>query len=268
MIAKRKNLIIIPGSCSDRLNWFDQIHFYEKQGWQVGFLDLNAAKYPSIDDCANAIELALENLVNEETVIMSHSMGAMLMFKVLVSSKKENLQELLSKIKIFFIQMPCESKALNALKQGFKVIELIITFHRLFILWWLEPLLYLLKRSFAFGYKNILVMPINCFLNFCSMNSSFWKASADEFRGLINYYETWQSIFENLNFDLSRYKNLYFSFGEPDPVCDSDLIKEIGLKFPNVKVLDMTYGFHNPHHLFWFQDRFDSLILNKPTVGL
>ena len=129
----RKNLIIIPGSCSDRLNWFDQIHYYEKQGWQVGFLDLNAAKYPSIKECADAIELALENLINEETVIMSHSMGAMLMFKVLVESKNQRLQNLLKKTKTFFVQMPCESKALNAIKSSFKVIEFFIGFHKLFI---------------------------------------------------------------------------------------------------------------------------------------
>ena len=266
MKGNRKNLIIIPGSCSDRLNWFDQIKFYERQGWQVGFLDLNAAKYKTIQDCANAIELALENLVNEETVIMSHSMGAMLMFKVLVKSKNERLQLLFRKIKIFFIQMPCESKALNAIKATFKLIELVIFFHRLLILWWLEPLLYFLKNIFQFGYRNIFIMPINTSLNFIAMNISFWKASPDEFRGLINYYETWQDIFEKMNFDLSSYEKLYFTYGEPDPVCDSDLIKEIGLKFLNVNILDMTYGFHNPQHYFWFQKRFDDLILKDSNL--
>lgn len=259
----RKNLIIIPGSCSDRLNWFDQINFYEKQGWQVGFLDLNAAKYETIEDCAVAMEFALDNLVNEETVIMAHSMGSMLMFKVLVNSKNERLQSLFKKIKIFFIQMPCESKALNVIKVFFKLIELIIFLHWVLVHWWLEPLLYFLKRRLAFGYQNNLIKPINTFINFCSMNNSFWKAGSAEFRGLINYYETWQEIFENLDFDLSSYKNLYFTYGEPDPVCDSDLIKEIGLKFSNVNTLDMTYGFHNPHHFFWFQKKFDDLILDN-----
>ncbi len=260
---RRKNLIIIPGSCSDRLNWFDQIHFYEKKGWQVGFLDLNAAKYKTIQDCAAAMELALENLVNDQTVIMSHSMGAMLMFKVLVKTKNRRLQNLLKRIKIFFIQMPCESKALKAIKATFILIEIIIFLHWCFILWWLEPLLYLLKNIFNFGYKNVFCMPINFLLNFAAMNSSFWKASPDEFRGLINYYETWQDIFEKINFDLSGYENLYFTYGEPDPVCDSDLIKKIALKFPNVNVLNMDYGFHNPHHLFWYQAEFDKLILSK-----
>lgn len=257
---KRKNLIIIPGSCSDPLNWFDQINFYEKQGWQVGFLDLDAAKYKTIRDCAEAMELALDNLVNEETVIMSHSMGAMLMFKVLVISKNTRLQNLFKKVKIFFIQMPCESKALNAIKATFILIEIFIFLHRYLILWWLEPLLYFLKSSFAFGYQIAWVKPINTFINFCSMNNSFWKASPDEFRGLINYYETWQEIFENMNFDLTHYQNLYFTYGEPDPVCDSDLIREIGWKFPNVNVLEMNGGFHNPQHLPWFQKRFDDLI--------
>ena len=259
----RKNLIIIPGSCSDRLNWFDQIHHYEKLGWQVGYLDLNAAKYPTIKECAAAIELALENLINEDTVIMSHSMGAMLMFKVLVSSKNERLQKLLRKTKIFFIQMPCESKALNAIKANFKIIEIIIFLHKYLILWWIEPLLFFFKKIFAFAYRNPLGMLINFVLNFCVMNTSFWKASKEEFLGLITYYETWQEIFENMDFDLSSYERLYFTYGEPDPVCDSNLIQEIGLKFSNVKTLNMNGGFHNPHHLFWFQGRFDKLILEN-----
>ncbi len=259
----RKNLIIIPGSCSDRLNWFDQIKFYEKQGWQVGFLDLDAANYPSIEVRTEAIETALDNLVNEETVIMSHSMGAMLMFNVLAKCQNQRLQNLFKKIKIFLIQMPCESKALNAFKAYYWLIEVILLIHRYCVHWWLEPLLHSLKKLFQFGYGNFFINPINLFLNIIIMHSSFWKASLREFESLIHYYETWQDIFENLKSDFSAYENLYFTYGEPDPVCDDVLIKQIGVKFPNVKLLDMTYGFHNPHHLFWFQKRFDDLILDN-----
>jgi pimeloyl-ACP methyl ester carboxylesterase len=259
----RKNLIIIPGSCSDQLNWFDQINYYKKLGWQVGFLDLNAAKYKTMQDCADAIELALENLVNEETVIMSHSMGAMLMFRVLSKSTDASLEKLFKKIKIFFIQMPCDSEKVGLMRASMPLVSLAMTLHKFLVHWWLEPLLYSLKKLFAFGYKNPFFMPINFLLNFAAMNTSFWKATPQEALSLMKYYENWQDFFDHNNADLNSYENLYFTYGQPDPVCNTSLIIDLGKRFTNLKILKMPLGFHNPHHFFWYQEKFDRLVLSR-----
>lgn len=262
MSSSRKNLIIIPGSCSDRLNWFDQINFFEKHTeLQVAYLSLSAQNYSSFEDYSVDIERALESLLNDNTVVLAHSMGAMLLFKILTSTQNLQLKKTLLKIKIVLIQMPLQTKFVALMKKSLFLIEFISLFFKLFILWWLEPALYFAKNFFAFAYKNKNLQTINLFLNLLSMFSGFWKTDIKEMKNLIRFYANWQKHL--LDFDLSEYENLFMTYGAFDLLCPMQDVKELGEKFPNLNLLKMFYGFHNPHHLFWYQKEFENLVLEN-----
>ncbi len=325
-----KQLIIIPGSCSAKSNWFDQIHFFESIGYNVKFLDLDAHKHRTLIECSTDLFLKLKyalqttiepddditdadietmfksaetiNNPDSDTVILAHSMGAMLLLKILSESKyyrNENPETFakLEQSKLIFIQVPLSINRsllslLNTVQYSLYPF-FFIYHHTVFglierMLLTTKKLLRSLTNHFRNSFLRYIIQPtVNLFdllLNIMLMNNAFLGSKPHEFANLINYYKQWdefslegffadkdEAMFSRAmmnraesticRFDTNATKNYHFTTGSPDPFCDSILVKQFAAEL-GANVLDLGYGFHNPHHVFWTQDK-----LHKHITG-
>lgn len=300
----KKRLIIIPGSCSTRSNWFDQIEHFQELGYEVNFLELEAYKSRTLIESAinlfNRLKMILAKNSNDDIedlfestdnqlIIMAHSMGAMLLLKILseprlYKSEDAHTYNTISQAKIVFIQVP--------LKVNRKLLD-VLGFFR----FWFYPLLFLYRFTVHGVLDRILIYlkklskrnnshPVfkasTLPLNLALMHNSLWGAKVDEFGNLINYYRHWddfslESFFADANesgferammnssesaisrFDLNASLNYYFTVGDPDMFCDSSLIRDFANKL-GAQVLELDPGFHSPQHMPWCQDRLHDVI--------
>lgn len=301
-----KRLIIIPGSCSNESNWFDQIHHFEELGYEVNFLDLEAYKSKTLVESAinlfnrlktilakkssDDIEDLFEN-IDDQVVIMAHSMGAMLLLKILSEPKfyrgeDEQTYNTISRAKIIFIQVPLKvNRKLLDLLGFFKFWFYPLLFiYRLTIHGILDRVLIFLKKLSKKNISHPIFKASALPLNLALMHNSLWGAKIDEFGNLINYYKHWddfslESFFADAGennfakammnssesaisrFDLNASLNYYFTVGDPDIFCDSGLIRDFANKL-GAQVLELDPGFHSPQHMPWCQDKLHGIIHN------
>lgn len=299
-----KHIIILPGTCAHWSNWFDQIDCYESLGYRVDFLELNTYKHSTFVECVidmfdrlGALLLASQKEVqfpeDEPIKILGHSMGAMILLKILSDQKffqnrNPEAYELIRKSKLVFIQIPLKVNLFNV-----KVLSVLkylaypfFIFHRYLIFPWMTPLLLFMKviEKKVFGKIPVLREIINLTLNACIMHNAFWGTSIKEFAHSNKYYRHWDAFslsginaptevsdFERAtmghakssksNFDSTYTKNYYFTYGFPDFFCGSqeiiDFAKAIGANY-----VEFTPNNHLPHHMFWNQKRFNELVLS------
>lgn len=293
--SKHKRLIIIPGSCSHKSNWFDQLGYFRALGYQLSFLDLHADKYRTFAACADRLFQSLAKVMNanEQPVIVAHSMGAMLLLKVLSESKyyrsiNQDLYERIRLSKIIFLQMPLNMHnkiyfVLNLVKYWIAPLQLVHSLLFRDLLAWLivqpKKILLMLRRFRAI---EPLAKILDFVLNQLLILNAFVGTRPWEFFNLVRYYRqfgefTTQGFFasEAINdfqramdriprnkfddFDKTNCTNYYFSYGDPDYFCEVEATHKFA-NFLGSKLVYMPFSMHNPQHMFWCQDKLHELI--------
>ncbi len=299
-----KQIVIIPGSCADQSNWFDQIVYFESLGYNVKFLDLEAVRAKSFTQCAMNLfdncKYAFNAVDNDATrVIYCHSMGAMLLLKILLEPKFYQNQnaELYDKIrrsKIVFLQMPLSvNKFLLYLVEflRFPLYPLFFFYHWIFfrpvafILLTLKSLLFRFKTAFDPSFiTDVFDFMLNNFL----MSNSFWGTKAGEFFNVVNYYRQYRDFISGLfvdgsltrfqkemnkiaddklsDLDKSNAANYFFTAGDPDWFCSEKLTQNFAQRL-GAQYLLLPFNLHNPHHVFWYQNRVNEIALSETSVN-
>lgn len=231
-------LIIIPGAGSSELNWLDQFIYFEEKQWQKHFLHYQSEEHLNFQDCADALSINLteilkagfsikEDHIQQESnnssqielnknVLIAHSMGAMLVLKILTdNSNSEKLLELKSLLKntnIFLIQVPAKTntKLLRFLKTSQGLISIIMKLHQPLkepVAEWLKEIKLknanaeLLAEGSKIRDKKFLV---DLMWILAAMHISAWGTHPQVFNNLVNYYEEWEkysplTMFSNNN---------------------------------------------------------------------
>ena len=301
-------LIIIPGAGSSELNWLDQLIYFQKLNFNSHFLEYRADAHESMSKCA--LELAttlLDHLENPRqnissaprshlerdptNKIIAHSMGAMLLLKILSESHSisiyQELRAALSTSEIFLIQCPPSTnpKLLSFLKSFKRPVSRIMHLHQPLK----EPVkekLESLKRDFLnskfdkiftegnhedhhseFSRKYKLrhspleqLKDLSWILS--AMHISAWGTQPPALDNLINYYEEWysESITEK-ELDHLHELNIHLSVSNSDIFCDKNDSLKLANKL-NAKVKHFDWTFHNPMHFPWSKNSFNQWILN------
>ena len=142
-------------------------------------------------------------------------------------------------------------------------------------------------KPFGDNFLRYIATPIlnlfDLFLNIMLMNNAFLGSKPHEFANLINYYKQWdefslegffadkdEAMFSRAmmqraestlsRFDIKAAKNYHFTTGSPDPFCNSILVKQFATEL-GANILDLDYGFHNPQHVFWHQEKLHKHIM-------
>lgn len=299
-------LIIIPGSCSAKSNWFDQIHFFESAGYQVKFLDLDAHKHGTLMECSTdlfvKLKYALQSVeLGAETVILAHSMGAMLLLKILSESQyyRNESPETFAKIeqaKLVFIQVPLNVNRsllsiLNVVQyilypffliyhlSVFKLMEWILLTAKKFLRFIIKPL----KNNFLHYLAQPVFNLFDLFLNIMLMMNAFLGSKPQEFANLINYYRQWDE-FSLEGFFANKQEAMFsraimqqaentlncfdanaaknYHFTTGSPDFFCDSI--LIKQFASdigANVFHLGPGFHNPQHIFWTQEKLHKEIM-------
>lgn len=207
-----KKIIIIAGSCSGKSNWFDQINYYKNLGYEVNFMEIDAGGAASLLDASSNLFLKLKYKLKEPAVIVSHSMGAMLLLKILSEPKfyvNEN-QELYQNIirsRLIFLQVPLH---VNALILGILdivkyLIAPILFLYSLIVFPVIDFILVIFKYLLAIIDKLvsglflkypswILLKPLNLLFNFFLVVNTFWGTKPKEFFNVIKFYRQWRDF--------------------------------------------------------------------------
>ena len=301
-----KRIIIIPGTCAHWSNWFDQINEYESLGYRVDFLELDTYKYNTFIECTSAMFDRIASLVqvpgnnevefpsNEEVTIIGHSMGAMMMLKILSEQKYFKNRNALAydqmcKSKLVFVQVPLKVNSRNvAVLSTLKyLVYPIFLFHRYLIFPWITPLILLFKviEKRVFAHIPVLRELMNFSLNIALMHNAFWGTRIKEFSNSNKYYRHWDAFslegfnaprdvseFERAthghaknthgNFNPERTKNYFFTYGEPDFFCASKQTLAFAQAI-GAQAVEFTPNNHLPHHMFWNQKKFNQMILER-----
>jgi pimeloyl-ACP methyl ester carboxylesterase len=299
-----KHIIIIPGTCAHSSNWFDQIYEYERLGHRVDYLDLNTYKYKTFIECVSAMfdDLSsvlrvpnneVEFLSSDEIVLIGHSMGAMILLKILLEKKffsKRNplIYDAIRCSKIIFVQVPLKKRRfVIGILSSLKLLAYpCFLFHRYLIFPWLIHCLLFCKILEKKVFSSIPVLRefVNFCLNVMLMHNSFWGNKIKEFAHSNLYYKNWDAFclaglnypknisefdrammgyeknsHDNLSYEFT--KNYFFTYGDPDFFCGSKETIEFAEAI-KANYIEFAFNNHLPHHLFWHQKRFNELVLN------
>ncbi|MDA0771610.1 MAG: hypothetical protein O3C63_01570 [Cyanobacteria bacterium] len=212
MFEQEKQLIIIAGSCSGKSNWFDQINYYKNQGYQVEFLEVDAGAANSLLEASSKLFSKLKHRVKQKTIILSHSMGSMLLLKILsepkfYASENPELYRNIVNSKLIFLQVPLHVNAvalgiLDILKYFFYpflfVYNLLVFPVIDFILLMLKTLMVILEKLIAVGFIKypamLIFKPIALSLNMLLVINTFWGTKPREFFNVIKFYKQWQDF--------------------------------------------------------------------------
>jgi hypothetical protein len=274
----QKKLIIIPGSCSHISNWFDQIENARQEGFTVVFLQLDADKFKSFSDCADNLfqKLSLHFQTEQETVILAHSMGSMLLLKILsgfhdYTAKDHYTYQKIISSRLIFLQMPINLHkkiflALNVFKFLIYPVQFVhsIFFKEIFAWFFLLPkkiLLALRKYPRFSGCKKFFDV-LDTIINQALILNGVLGTKPREFFNLVRYY--WQfGIFTasgfDIEFDKNKAQNYFFSYGDPDYFCEVESTHKLA-EFLGAQLAYMPFSMHNPQHMFWCRDRVNGLI--------
>lgn len=264
-----KEIIIIPGACSSESNWFDQIEYFNSHGYKVYFLDLLACDCKDMKTCAEQLLIRLEKIFvesKEAKFIYAHSMGGMLLLKVLFQPElfpnfsKEFLHKLFSS-QIVFIQPPLQMRTLPYFMyvQGRPLILTFVFIHRHLVYFWFNALLVRLKKNIApVKRHSIILVILDLFLNLGLMFNSCAGTRVEEFYNLIEYYKEWKNFdFEKCiseEIQHTNFKNFYFTCGSPDSFENRTKLEKL-VKILGARIFKMPLGFHSPQHFFWWQTK-------------
>jgi hypothetical protein len=209
---QEKQLIIIAGSCSGKSNWFDQINYYKNQGYQVEFFEVDAGGANSLLEAASNLFSRLKHRVKQNTTILSHSMGSMLLLKILSEPKfyasvNPELYRNIVNSKLIFLQVPLHVNALalwilDILKYFFYpflfVYNLVVFPVIDFFLLMLKTLMAILEKLIAVGFMKypamLIFKPMALFLNMFLVINTFWGTKPREFFNVIKFYKQWQDF--------------------------------------------------------------------------
>lgn len=283
-------LIIIPGAGSSELNWLDQLIYFEEKQWQKHFLHYQSEKYFNFHDCADALAINLTEIlkagfsIKEDSIILiAHSMGAMLLLKILTdSSNSEKLLEiklLLKNTNIFLIQPPARTnpKLLKFLKTSQGLISTIMKLHQPLkepVAEWLREIKLknanaeLLMQGAKIGDRKFLT---DLMWILAAMHISAWGTHPQVLKNLINYYEEWEnhsplSMDDSSVLWMPKDFNINITVSNSDIFCDkNDSLKLAELLNARVKEFDWT--FHNPMHFPWSQKEFHDWLLESSQHG-
>jgi len=269
-------LIIIPGAGSSDLNWLDQLVYFEKQNFKSHFLEYKADLHENMSDCAYHLAEELSTLTeSSRSLIIAHSMGAMLLLKALSETKvSEKLKISLSNSEVFLVQCPpnANPKLLKSLKSFRGLLSTGMHLHqplKKIVRENLEKykLKFLEKKELSKNAGNELIewslqehiKDLAWILS--AMHISAWGTQPSIFKNLINYYEEWhyEKITEK---DLSHLHdlNIHLTVSNSDIFCSkSDSLKLAEKLNANIKHFDWT--FHNPMHFPWSKNDFNQWIL-------
>jgi hypothetical protein len=259
-----KHIIIIPGTCAHSSNWFDQIYEYESLGHKVDFLDLNTYKYKTFIECVSAIfddissVLRVPNnevdfLSSDEIVFIGHSMGAMILLKILseknfFSKRNPLIYDAIRRSKIIFVQVPLKASSLNlGVLSTLKYLAYpFFLLHRYLIFPWLIHCLLFCKilEKKVFASIPFFREFVNFCLNVMLMHNSFWGTKIKEFAHSNLYYKHWDAFSlaglnspkklsefdrammgyekntqDNLSSEFTQ--NYFFTYGDPVFFCES-----------------------------------------------
>jgi hypothetical protein len=277
-LTPQKKLIIIPGSCSHISNWFDQIEYARTKGFTIVFLRLDADKFRDFSDCADNLfhKISLHLNAEQETVILAHSMGSMLLLKILsgfqhYTAKDHYAYEKIISSRLIFLQMPINLHkkiylALNIFKFFVYPIQLFYSFLLKEIFAWF---LLLPKKIILFLRKFKKIDPAKKFLDVLDsvinqglILNGVLGTKPWEFFNLVRYY--WQfGIFTaqgfDIEFDRNKAKNYFFTYGDPDYFCEEESTHKLA-EFMGANLVHMPLSMHNPQHMFWCRDKVNELI--------
>jgi len=273
-----KKLIIIPGSCSHISNWFDQIEFAKDQGFTVIFLQLDADRFSNFSDCADNLfhKIGLHVNSDQETVILAHSMGSMLLLKILsgfhhYTAKDHYTYEKIISSRLIFLQMPINLHkkiylALNVFKFFAYPFQLLNAFFLKEIFAWLlllpKKLILFLRKFKKLDPAKKLFDVLDSIINQGLILNGVFGTKPWEFFNLVRYY--WQfGIFTaqgfDIEFDRNKAKNYFFTYGDPDYFCEEGSTHKLA-EFIGANLVHMPLSMHNPQHMFWCRDKVNGLI--------
>ncbi|MCH2227019.1 MAG: hypothetical protein MK033_04530 [Candidatus Caenarcaniphilales bacterium] len=269
-----KELIIIPGAGSSKLNWMDQILSYESNGFRVDFFDYQVEYCNSFTDLETQVLGYLKKILKissaqniSERTIVAHSMGAMVLVSLLMKLANSDLTvgesflDELKSHKIFLVQMPIttNTKLLNGLKASSPLIKTMIQIHKPFENPVSDYLSNLKTKS------KIIFEPLRDIADLIwilsAMHISAYTTHEDAFMKMIEFYDSW-----NL---LSSSNTQYLkSFDIAMTVSNSDIFvtREEALEFAEMisaKTRDFDWTFHNPMHFPWSQKDFANWVLDS-----
>jgi hypothetical protein len=243
-------ILIILGSCSQKINFFNLIEAFENKGFLLSFLDLEISKFEKIEEARLRLFQRLSEEVSENDVIISHSMGAILFFLILKDLASSQIKEndLISKLKtckILFLQMP--------LKKSF----FILVFLDL-VKYFLVIFLFLYHKAFSdYAKKKLLsIKHKGFFWNQLVMLHGLLSTSPIELFNLINYYRNLEDLTCEGCSEFFKGFDIVFSTGFPDIFCSEKATQALAKKL-NKKTIQLAWSFHNPHN---FKHSLDKLL--------
>lgn len=273
-------IIIIPGSCSSRTNWFDQINYFEKHGHIVHYVDLPSHSH-EINECSRLLFENIKNLKEhiKDRTFLCHSMGGMLILNILrnkeiFKSLCEETYNYIKYSKIFFIQVPLQKKdpTLEQCSKLYKILKPVFSSYHDSLFPKLDKRIWSLKRSI---YDSQPLSKIDAFgiLNMGSMLNSFFGLPPEKVENLIACYEDWDIFDENYVRLIEEFKSdsekptedYFFTYGEPDIFCNSKLIQKFATNL-GANLKKFSWSFHNPMHIGWCQDEFHDWVLENIGV--
>lgn len=255
-------------------------------GYKPCFIELEAYKYRTMTEMVTAIFDKIDAQIddNEPFSIISHSMGAMSLLKILLDKEYfqkrsfETYQQI-SQSRLVFIQVPVLVKrpVLNFMRFLRIFAAPILFLHRYLITSWLNPLLIVIKKLFFKSPKSIKT-PVDFITNVILMHNSAWGTPVKELWRLVDFYSQWDDYcYENLNLTDTRTEQIvnssfkdtafnveftnryFFTTGDPDQFCDDSLTRVLINKIGATE-LPLAMGFHSPHHMPWHQEELFSII--------
>lgn len=176
-------------------------------------MEIGARRTNSLLEAASNLFSRLKYKLHDNAVIMSHSMGAMLLLKILSEPKffqAEN-PELYARIvgsRIIFLQVPL---AVNEMFLGTLDILKYLFYPIFFVYTWtffpvIDFVLMLLKYAEAIVSKLVcrvpglkylawlVLKPLNLFLNLALVTNTFWGTKPNEFMNVMKFYKQWRDF--------------------------------------------------------------------------
>lgn len=268
------SVTIIPGSCSSKTNWFDQIRHFSN-GSEVNFLQLNIIS-GDVNESSEDLFLRLKKVFSKKAsspngreVIICHSMGGMLILNIL--RNKEIFYRVdpvtfnrLADSFIFFTQTPLKVSpwSLVFVKSLFKIGIPILNFYNKHCFDKLDKKITAIKERLEVEHINFDRQPLNpkawmSFLfNIFSMLNSLLGTRPQVCENLIKIYEDWDVYSKDAlckwDKELRNRKNFFFTAGSPDMFCETERIVNFA-KHIGAQVKHFPVNCHNPMHLMWSQ---------------
>lgn len=233
--------LIIPGSCAKKLNFSNFYHELEKRGYSYAFIELQASNYPDIRGAQLNLYEKLSEIIEMNSILIAHSMGAILLFLILkdidfFERKNPDFVKKLKSSKIFLLQMPLKK---------YKFLLFVMDFMKFL----LAPFLWIYSKYFFKANEKFLfeIKKKNFLWNQAVMLHSFLGTSKIELFNLINYYRKMPKLSERISYNSFRNLKIFFTIGSPDFFCSAKETKILARKLDKT-LIDLPWSFHSPQN--------------------